>query len=243
MLQIGFIFFLQLLPLGPASGAAPCCSARGFSHAGGNPTPPKSATTVHPFFITEAAVAPQPAASVVVHGTIRAQGQPLPSEMVVFLEPADPTLHLPLSSKCVQISQKAAEFSPAFTVVSVGQSVQFLNDEDRQVEHNVFSNAPAARFDLGLFPPGQSRTVVFDKPGPVVLYCSIHKFMDGVIYVCPTPLFSRVDGQGRFRIEGVRPGGYTLRTWQRRKRFLEQSMPLKVESAGDLTVDLEMRRK
>ena len=83
----------------------------------------------------------------------------------------------------------------------------------------------------------------FDKPGPVVLYCSIHKFMDGVIYVCPTPLFSRVDGEGRFRIEGVRPGGYTLKTWQRRKRFPEQSMTLKVQASADLMVDLEMRRK
>ena len=55
-----------------------------------------------------------------------------------------------------------AQFSPALTVVSVGQTVEFVNDEDRPVEHNVFSNASAGRFDLGIFPPGQGRGIDID---------------------------------------------------------------------------------
>jgi len=144
--------------------------------------------------------------AVVVQGTIRAQGQPLPAETIVFLEPKDATRHFPVPATRARISQKGAQFSPALTVVSVGQSVEFVNDEDRSVEHNVFSNASGSAFDLGLFPPGQSRSVAFDTAGPIVLYCSVHKFMDGVVYVCPTSLFSRVDNDGHYRIEGVPPG-------------------------------------
>jgi len=180
----------------------------------------------------------------VVTGTVHAQIQPVPPEMLVYLEPKDPARKFPAPEKRVRISQKGAQFSPAFSIVSLGQTVEFLNDEDRTVEHNVYSNAVNNSFDFGLYPPGQSKTFVFDHPGPVVLYCSIHKFMDGAIFVCPTPLFSKVDpADGRYRIEGVPPGEYTLQTWQRRRRFPELSIPVKVDAGQTRTTDLELRRK
>jgi plastocyanin len=178
-----------------------------------------------------------------VHGTVRAKGLLLPAEMVVYLEPIAPLPGPAAPASRVRVSQKGAQFSPALTVVSVGQTVEFVNDEDRPVEHNVFSNAVAGRFDLGVFPPGQGRTVVFDKPGAVVLYCSIHKFMDGIVYVCPAPLFSKIDSDGTYRIDDVPAGKYTLKTWQRRRRFPEQAVALDVVAVQDLGVDLELHRK
>src|SRR5262249_3099128 len=65
------------------------------------------------------------------------------------------------------ISQKGAQFSPALSIVCVGQSVEFHNDEDRLIEHNVFSRSKAKPFDLGLYPPPEQKTVTFDSPGPV----------------------------------------------------------------------------
>jgi plastocyanin len=196
--------------------------------------------------LLSAAPAPEsnPAAAgggVMVQGVVRAQGQPLPPDVVVYLEPTDSSVHFDVPKRRVRVSQKGAQFSPALTVVCVGQTVDFVNDEDRPIEHNVFSNAANARFDLGLFPPGESRPVSFDQPGAVVLACSIHKFMDGAVYVCPNPLFSRVDSDGAYRIDGVPPGQYTLKTWQRRRRFPEVSMTISVN--GAMTQDLELRRK
>ena len=128
-------------------------------------------------------------------------------------------------------------------VVMVGQSVEFLNDETRPIEHNVFSNSPAKRFDLGLYGPGQSKTVVFDKPGPVSLFCSIHRYMDGVVYVSPTPYTSRVNPDGHYQIDNVPPGNWIVKTWQRRKRFLELSVPVTVEADKVANVALELKRK
>ena len=91
-------------------------------------------------------------------------------------------------------------------IVTVGQGVDFLNDEDRLIEHNVFSNSPAKRFDLGLYGPGQSKRVVFDKPGPVHLFCSIHRHMDGACTLRAHALHGRVDDKGRYSIENVPPG-------------------------------------
>ena len=243
MLPIGIILLqLLLLPaVRPPATHLTCCAAQFVTAptvALGADNRPANAPK------TSSTAPPASTESATIRGVIRAEGQPLPPDIVVYLEPADPARQLPPPGKRVKVSQKAAQFSPAVTVVSVGQEVEFLNDEDRPVEHNVFSNSANSRFDLGLYPQGQSRTVSFDKPGPVVLYCSVHKFMDGVVYVCPAPFFSKVDADGRFHIEGVRPGAYLLKTWQRRKRFPEQTVPVKVEAAGQsVEVNLDLHRK
>ncbi|MGB7160580.1 MAG: carboxypeptidase regulatory-like domain-containing protein [Tepidisphaeraceae bacterium] len=188
----------------------------------------------------------QPAgnAGAAVTGKVTAESEVPLSEMVVFLEvdgdaAPEATKDVPPS---VTIRQKGAKFDPPLLVVCAGQTVEFLNDEEKAVEHNVFSNAPAKKFDLGLYPPKQSKPVTFDKPGAVMLYCSIHRFMDGVVYVCPTRFHSRVAEDGTYRIENVPPGKYKLRTWQRRKRFPEKTEPLELREGGAQTINLELRR-
>jgi hypothetical protein len=188
-----------------------------------------------------AAPATQPSGAIT--GTVTSEGEIPLHELVIFLESPDPARALPPPGPPVKVSQKGAQFAPPLTIIRVGQTVEFPNDEDRLIEHNVFSNAPAKRFDLGLYPPGQSRAVTFDKPGAVFLYCSIHRHMDGVIFVSPTPFASRVDNDGNFRIDNVPPGNWTLRTWQRRKRFPEQTVPLAIDANKPVTVKLEFRRK
>jgi plastocyanin len=176
-------------------------------------------------------------------GKVTSAGDVPLSELVIYLESPDAGRAMSAPVAAVKVSQKGAQFSPALTIISVGQTVEFPNDEDRLIEHNVFSNAPAKRFDLGLYPPGQTRSVTFDKPGAVFLYCSIHRHMDGVIFVSPTPYFSRVDNDGNYRIENVPAGKWVLKTWQRRKRFAEQSVPLDVGTQKAVAANLELRRK
>ncbi len=178
-----------------------------------------------------------------IAGKVTAQAEVPLSEMVVYLEPADgspaPASDVPPQAT---VRQKGAKFDPPLLVISVGQSVAFLNDEEKPIEHNVFSNAPAKKFDLGLYPPTQGKSVTFDKPGAVFLYCSIHRFMDGVVYVCPTRFHSRVGADGTYRIENVPPAKYILKTWQRRKRFPEKSQPLEVRDGSPVALNVELRR-
>jgi plastocyanin len=183
----------------------------------------------------------QPSATVT--GTVTAESEVPLSEMVVYLESPDPNRAMPAAGKSAVVSQKGAQFDPRLTLVTVGQSVDFVNDEDRQIEHNVFSNSSAKRFDLGLYGPGKHKTVTFDKPGAVFLYCSIHRYMDGVIFVSPTPLSSRVNDKGVYTIENVPPGDWSLKTWQRRRRFPEQTKSVQVKAGQTVTINLELKRK
>ena len=190
-----------------------------------------------------AAAEPATQPSGIISGKVTSPGEVPLSEMVIFLESPDEKREITAPKDTVKVSQKGAKFSPAVVIVCIGQTVDFLNDEDRAIEHNVFSNTSVKKFDLGLFKPGESRSVTFDKPGAVFLYCSIHRHMDGVVFVSPTPFTSRVNEDGSYKIDGVPPGIWVVKTWQRRRHFPELSMPVLSQAGKTATADLELRRK
>jgi plastocyanin len=189
------------------------------------------------------ATPPAPVAATTVQGTVTAESEVPLDEMVVYLESPDAGRPMPPPGAAVNVSQKGARFEPKLTVVAVGQTVNFPNDEEREIEHNVFSSSKAKKFDLGLYGPKQSKSVTFDKPGPVLLRCSIHRFMDGVVFVSPTPYWSLVDKDGGYKMSDVPPGKWTLKTWQGRRRFAEQTVPLALVEGKPVTVDLELKKR
>ena len=198
------------------------------------------ASILFPAVCLAAGPSTQPAAS--ISGKVIASSDIPNIEMVVYLAPGEGTTPVPAPATPVKVSQRGAKFSPALTIITVGQRVDFVNDEERLIEHNVFSNAPPKKFDLGMYPPGQSRSVIFDTPGPVLLYCSIHRYMDGVVFVTPSGLFSRVAPDGSYHIDNIPPGKWVLTTWQRRRRFKEITKPLDIEAGKSLTIDLELKK-
>ena len=171
-----------------------------------------------------------------------AEGQRLP-EMVVYLESTNPKFTFNPPQQPVVVSQQKATFRPALIVVPVGSKVDFRNDDKGPVEHNVFSKSEARKFDLGLYKPDDpTQPVTFDTPGAVRLRCSIHRYMDGVVYVTPTPYFAIVDKNGGFKITGVEPGNYLIKTWQHSQRFREIEMPITVTAGKPLVVNVTMAR-
>lgn len=148
--------------------------------------------------------------------------------VLAFLEPVDgrPT---PRPTGRPTIRQLRASFSPGFLAVAAGQRVVMPNDDS--IFHNVFSYSKPNDFDLGLYPPGESRVVTFGAPGVVKMYCSIHESMNATVYVAPTSHFVEVGADGRFTLSGVPPGRYRLRTWC--ERLPDTSRTIEVgEGAG-----------
>ena len=91
-------------------------------------------------------------------------------------------------------------------------------------------------FDLGLYPQGESRSVVFENPGLVRIYCSIHQSMQGAIFVSPTPFWSLLDETGAWSIADVPAGEYILKTFS--EWLPEYSQPVSI--AADMTLDLKL---
>lgn len=156
--------------------------------------------------------------------------------IVVFLEPIDGEARPARSAAPERVVQINASFSPSFLVVPVGQTVDMPNAD--LIYHNVFSYSRPNDFDLGIYPAGESRSIRFEHPGVVKVYCSIHESMNATIVVTPTPSFDVVEGTGRFSIEGVPPGRYRLRTWC--EKLPETSREIDVGSGASLSLSLDL---
>lgn len=79
------------------------------------------------------------------------------------------------------VGQLNKAFSTDHLIIKVGDVVKFENND--AFYHNVFSLSDTKFFDLGSYPQGESRDVVFDKPGEVDVECAIHPGMRMTIKV------------------------------------------------------------
>jgi plastocyanin len=133
------------------------------------------------------------------------------SGVVVWLESATPE---PVIAKRATITQKNKTFLPHVLAVSTGTTVDFPNFDP--IFHNAFSSFDGKVFDVGLYPPGSSRSVKFDRPGVIRLFCNIHPAMSAVIVVVKSPYFAATARSGSFEIPNVAPGTYTLHVYHER---------------------------
>ena len=119
--------------------------------------------------------------------------------------------------------------------MQVGTRVEFPNLDDTY--HSIFSYSPAKRFDLGRYRPDERPipSEVFDIPGLVTLRCDIHEHMRGLILVLDTPYFVVTDAEGRFRLNRLPSGHYTLKAWIDSKTTREK--PVEFKSGATLHVD------
>ena len=83
-----------------------------------------------------------------------------------------------------------------------------------KVFHNVFSFRDGKKFDLGMYPKGVTKPIVFDKPGLARLFCNIHPNMAAYVMAVDSPYFAVTDENGAFTIAGVPPGTYTYHAWR-----------------------------
>ena len=130
---------------------------------------------------------------------------------VVYLESAPSPAFDERERVRLQMDQRNETFYPHVLAVTVGSVVDFPNSDS--TFHNVFSLSKAKRFDLGRYSAGHSRSIRFDRPGIVRVFCDIHSHMSAFILVFSHPYFAVTDSQGRYHIDNVPPGNYGVIAW------------------------------
>jgi plastocyanin len=141
-------------------------------------------------------------------GTVEVSGRPA-QDAVVWLAASGAPADAPQK---VVVDQRNLAFVPRVLVVRVGTTVQFPNND--KVFHNVFSFRDGKKFDLGMYPKGVTKPIVFDKPGLARLFCNIHPNMAAYVMAVDSPYFAVSDEKGTFTISGVPPGTYTYHAWR-----------------------------
>lgn len=160
------------------------------------------------------------------------------SGVVLWLQPVERDVSVPLVPRRVEMKQQNKHFTPHVVAIQVGGTVDFPNLDP--IFHNAFSKFAGQQFDIGLYPPGASRTVPFRKPGVVQVFCNIHSTMSAIIDVVPTPWYDVTSATGKFSITGVPPGEYQLHIYHERAlpenlQFLERRITV---PEGGLTLPL-----
>jgi plastocyanin len=174
---------------------------------------------------------------------VEALGQPLPPDApdrrrsVVYLESAPQGAFEEADLPRPTLDQRNQTFVPWVLAIPVGTTVDFPNSDS--TFHNVFSLSKARRFDLGRYPKGATRSVRFDRPGVVRVFCEIHSHMNAYVLVFAHRYFATTDEAGRYRIAGVPPGDYRLVLWHDGRE--REARPVHVPPGGVAEADFTVR--
>jgi plastocyanin len=153
-----------------------------------------------------------------------------PSDTLVYVEEVGGAEFSPPTEAAV-VEQRGMQFLPRVLPVLRGTRVRFPNVD--RVRHNVFSPSPTQPFTFGIYYPGQTRELVFDKIGVVSLLCNIHEEMSAYVVVLQNPYFSRVESTGRYVIDAVPDGKHTVVLWRERKPPVKRQVTVR---AGNVDV-------
>ena len=177
---------------------------------------------------------------------IRGPSTPLPAadasiggefqSTAIYLETSAAVLPAPVAASLVQKNQR---FDPRLVILPVGSTVSFPNADP--IFHNVFSLSPAGEFDLGYYPAGETREVVFDQPGVVQVYCHLHSDMSAAIVVVPTQWFAKPDTTGAFAFANLPAGTYGVVVWHRAAGFFRRKVDLSEQSSVELSFEIPLQ--
>lgn len=176
-----------------------------------------------------------------------ADGSPV-ADAVVVVQPQAAAPAPAAPPPVAVIGQKNIRFEPLLTVVPVGASVRFVNQD--RFDHHVRSMAggplgsiaPVTEFEYRLGPQRRgthvSPDLLLDKPGAIVVGCHLHGSMRAHIYVSPTPHFAVTDADGRAQIPGVPEGPAQIRVWHPDQ--LVEAPAIGVQVAGALAASTRL---
>jgi plastocyanin len=111
----------------------------------------------------------------------------------------------------VTLDQKGCRYVPHVIALQQGGSVIFKNSDPTM--HNVHIIVPGGDggMDVTEAPLGPPQSEAFNAPQVMTpVRCNNHPWMSAFINVSPTPYFAVTGKDGKFSIQGLPPGKYTL---------------------------------
>ena len=157
---------------------------------------------------------------------------------VVFLETAPAAALEAREPVRARMDQRNETFLPHVLTVDAGTLVDFPNND--KTYHNVFSLSKTRKFDLGRYAAGKSKSIRFERPGVVRIFCDIHSHMSAFIMVFSHPYYSKAEADGRYRIDNIPPGTYTVAAWHEGDTRETKTVTIPPQG-GDVDLDFTVR--
>ena len=158
---------------------------------------------------------------------------------VVYLDPAPRGAFDAREEPRARLDQRDEQFVPHVLAIVAGTTVDFPNND--RTYHNVFSLSKTRSFDLGRYAAGHSKAIRFDRPGIVRVFCDIHSHMSAFILVFAHRYFAVTDDNGRYRIDNIPPGAYTVVAWN--EAASTESRSASVPEGGEIELSFLFERR
>lgn len=161
--------------------------------------------------------------------------------VVVFLEGISAGKAWPPAPEGYTVDQKQCTFLPGIQVVPRGAELHIINSDP--VLHNIHAYEVTGKTRRTLFNLGQPEEGVIDRTlrvrrGEVVsLECDAHDFMLGWIFASDDPYAVVVDEDGRFMLDEVPPGTYTVKAWHPELGMREHQVKLRAGGSAGITFE------
>jgi plastocyanin len=159
---------------------------------------------------------------------------------VVYLDPAPRPAFDSGDEPRGRLDQRNETFVPHVLAIVAGSVVDFPNND--RTYHNVFSLSKTKTFDLGRYAVGNSKSVRFDKPGIVRVFCDIHTHMSAFILVFAHRYFAVTDEEGRYHLGNVPPGTYNVMAWNE-STPIESRRVTMPEAGGEVEQNFQLERR
>jgi plastocyanin len=182
------------------------------------------------------------AAQGVVSGQVAIQERPGEatedlSNAVVFLEPLTGKPRVsPMNST---VALQGRQFAPRVRIVTEGSKIAFANHD--AFNHNVFSKAPQGPFDTESYGKDKTRDNTFKAAGVYPIYCNVHPRMTAFVIAVKTPYFAQAGSDGRFTIDKVPAGKYSLHVWHDRGGERTEEITVPAAGLGGQKLELDAR--
>ena len=174
-----------------------------------------------------------------IEGTVKATGLASNADAVVYIQQV--AGKAPTPAKPAEIDQRSMQFVPHVLPIVAGSTVHFLNSDPTQ--HNVFS-PDHEKYNLGTWPQGQTKDHTFatcaKAPCAYVQLCRIHPEMEGYVVVLQNPFFAVTVADGRYVIDNVPAGTYSLGVWHPKEK--SQPKPVIVDASKPVVVDFVLTK-
>jgi len=179
----------------------------------------------------------------IVKGTVSFNGKPATDAVVSIEGLSKDQAKTRMSQTKPQkkiIDQRNLKFTPTVVAITIGETVDFPNNDNAW--HNVYSKGGANDFDLGLYPPGKSRSKKFDKAGVSPILCNAHPNMEAFVVVKDHPFFSTTDSRGNYEIKNVPLGRLRVEIWHPNLDVLRDTVEM-VRDGEVFALDVDLKKR
>lgn len=138
------------------------------------------------------------------------------------------------------IDQVGCHYEPHVFGLMVGQELDVKSSDPFM--HNINMTSMKANDGPNISQPNKGvETRKFNKPepAPFKIKCNVHKHMSSYCQVFDHPYFAVTDKDGKFKINGIPAGNYTLVFWHEKAGSKEMKVAVKGAAKANATLDVK----